>query len=426
MPESLNRDPSQFFVGGEFAQDMKDFPVRAGTVRGVATRSGPYEVLIRDGLLGEYYKRSNNLINSGDINPPTVHFDKRTGLILNPGRAQRPQGGEAIIPIVPGNEHLTPPPLLVIRKRKEKDSMDRYTRIDSNDWLIRLFPNAFAYGYPRREVLEEKGSRRIETVCALSLVAALNPEKQPLHDIWGANEELMELWLYTLAVTSNLIKSQGDYLYLDKGMEERRRFDAVLGFINQGKEAGGSLPWPHAQIIALPRENAQPLYSGDEVDENGNCGRCVGSREKIEKEDPRIIKQTENVLVYAPWSDGASKGQVVRITPTFERHFPSFDKALGDVPTFRDLARFTHRSMYQLSKQQRGDEWQKAAMNVVFAQDIVGDTSHLFIDVRTGIPNGGFGIVTPVYRGVDSVIKPDVIYQDPIDTALEFRKSDWL
>lgn len=404
------RDPSHFFVGGEFAGAAKDMPVDVELVpRWLARNLGPCEILTREELLREYYGRSNRLVISGEIRPPTVHLDRHTGLILNPGRGQRPQG-EALVPIVPGNEHMTPPALLVIRQLRETN-LNPQTKIDSNDWLIRVFFNAYAYGYPKRQVLEERGAKRVETVCALSLVAALNPEKRPLHDQHIKNRDLMELLLYTLARSSRLIITQADYLSLD----------AVLMFINQGKDAGGSLPWPHAQIVAFPRENTQPLYLGDERDENGQCDRCEGSREKINGKDERLINSTGNVITYAPRSEGASKGLVARVTPSHERHCANFEAALAHAPTFRDLARMIHEGMFRMAVLQQKSGRAEASYNVIFAQDCKEQGCHLFVDVRTGTPVGGFGIVVPEYKVGNRIIRPDVIYQDPAQTAAEFR-----
>lgn len=423
----VRRDPSQFFIGGEFARAAQGLPLRVlPTPSGLAGDLGQVEVLIRDGLLEEYYRVSNGLIDIGEIDSPVAHLDRRTGTIVNPGRAQRPQG-ESLVPIVPGNEHMTPPPLLLLRQVRSNDSEDAEDRMNSNDWLIRVFPNAYAYGYPRREIRdkEEGGTKRVEKVCTLSLVAALNPEKMPLHH--KDNVALMELLLFALSTTSRLIMEQADYLDLEGNNAGRKRFDAVLMFINQGKDAGGSLPWPHAQIIALPRENTQPLYLGDEKDENGNCGRCKGSNEKIDRKDKRVIRITDNVLVYAPFSDGVSKGKGVRVSPLEERHkegyAANFDAALGHLPTFRDLANQTNKVMRRLATLQAKSGLKEPSYNVVFAQDIATDSSHLFIDIRSGIPTGGFGIVVPVYRGIDGFIKPDVIYQHPTDTAAEFREE---
>lgn len=437
MAENIsNGDPSQFFVGGsDFDKAIRELPVSVAPIPDGLASTVPtiqpinYEILIREGLLHAYYSWSNQLINNGALKPPVVHLDADSGSIINPTRGPgiKPQG-EGIVPIIPGNEHMTPPPLLVIRQIKEGNGdVAPEDRINGNDWLIRLFPNAYAYGYPRKEVLWREGSKRIETICALSLVAALNTERRKPYDLHYKNADLMELLLYTFSTTSRLIMEHADYLDLDGDKTETRQFDSVLMFINQGKEAGGSLPWPHAQIIAYPRENTQLEYLGYKVDKNGECVRCKDAQEKIGRGSGRIIKKIWHVLDYVPFSQGASKGKAYRVSPTHERHFANFELALSDISTFRTLAQETLFSMFTLAKGQlpkTGETNPKEpSYNVLFAQDCKDPKSHLFIDVQTGNPVGGFGIMVPVYKGMERLIKPVVLYEDPENTARDARAN---
>lgn len=400
-------DPSRFFTGFDFVSTAEKLPLRQEAIPSfIAPNLGGRQMFIREGLLQAYFDLANQLINSKKITPPTVYLDRflNTALIVNKGRGKRPEGESEQIPIIPGNERSTPPALLVVPKN------------NSGEWLIRVFFNAYPYGYPLREVKEDTPSKKIETVCALSLVAALNPKMQPLDDPDYRNREMLELLLYTIASTSRLIMEHGDYLHLDKGRRETRRFDAVLGFINQGKTAGGSLPWPHAQVIAFPRENAQPVFLGAQNRETGQCGRCEGAKRKIEQKSERLIVAGDYSLMYVPQTEAAAKGDIFRVTST--HHFANYLEASRNPEVFVEIAKNVHKAMRALAIRQKASGAPEASYNVIFGQDCIDNTSHLFIDVRTGNPSGGFGIVTPMYER----IVPNVVYQDPVDAARETRQ----
>lgn len=400
-------DPSKFFVGGEFAKKAIRLPPEFSDIpAGIALHYPPLHIMTRPDMFRFYTDYTNELIDRDDIKPPIARLDKRPqgqGVIINPGRGIRPIGGES--PLKPGNEHLTPPALLEIRERgKER-------------WLIRVFVNAFAYGYPRRQILEDTNRVRVETVPLLSLVAALNPRK-PVYHMDYETVEFMQLWVYALARISQMIKNQG--VYLDKTDGQMKTINSIIGFGNiGGKDAGGSVETPHTQGIGYADNYAPLYYEGMAFDADGNCDRCQGIEEKLKGGvSGRVIAVRKNALLYVPETESPTKGEALRITT--RSHISNWESAFEDLSIVHEMADLTQRAMWAMTTRQGGNP----SINAIWAQ---GKNGHMFTQIQTGTPAGGFSIIRPVFkigdeRGME--IRPDTTYLESETIAAEYRSME--
>lgn len=413
------------FIGGEFKRVTDDLKITRNNIPSeLAVAIGPCEILTRNGYLQEYMRYVNDLLeqSASPIKAPVAIIDKihKTGSILNPARDERPETRNGINPIVPGNESMTPPPLLVIRPVNNETG--NIKAMDGSDWIVRIFVNAFPYTLPRKEIISNTEKERVETVCGLGLVVALNPAKKQLYDIHPKNTAMFEILLYALGKASTIIAEQGEYF--DKNTGEIKKFDAALAYINEGPNAGGSLSknedgQPHVQIIALPEENTIPFYRGNHYDENGNCDRCRGIEEKTTTDTARVVGKTKHVLVYIPKHEAKRKGRMIRITPRPDENYKHCNNIISmsqNIRTLKDMALMLNDSIRAVAlAQMKKNINQVPSFNVVFAQDLTDNNSHAFIDVLDGVGGGGYEIVGPVYHTSDNPPKTtaDVLLQPP-------------
>ena len=409
MTEALN-DPSSFFIdGSDFSVISDSLDKKVSDVPPeIAPHFAPLWIETMPTQLGFYADYVNRLIDEGKLLPPRARLDKvnHRGVIINPGRGIRPVGGES--PIKPGNEQMTPPAFLTIR--------------DQEGWKIRVFVNAFAYGYPRREIEDDPASRiRIETVPLLSVVAALNP-KRPLYDTHYEAQEFMQLWGYTMAQTYRMARG-GGVSYLDRTDRKIKFFDSFIGFGNIAdpefiKDSGGSVETPHTQGIFYAKGYAPSFYEGMAEDENGKCGRCLGINEKLAGGvSGRVIAVRGNAVLYVPETETVVKGESIRISP--RAHYSNWSLPIERLPVVQDMVDLTQRGMYAMK-----ERWGRAAFNVIWAQ---GQDGHMFTQVQTGTTAGGFATVAPVFRigdGRGGEIRPETTYFDPETIAAEYRAME--
>jgi UDPglucose--hexose-1-phosphate uridylyltransferase len=148
--------------------------------------------------------------------------------VIAPGRAKRPGAGRPALdpptaeeletcPFCPGHEHMTPPQSLVLPEH--------------GDWRVRVVPNLYP-ALERQEVVVH--SRR---------------HVRSLAELEGDEPDLVaEAW--------------------------QRRAAAVPGYVhalvNEGRDAGSSLPHSHSQLVWLPepparraRPRLEPFHSGE-------------------------------------------------------------------------------------------------------------------------------------------------------------------
>jgi UDPglucose--hexose-1-phosphate uridylyltransferase len=196
-------------------------------------------------------------------------------------------------PLCHGNEHLTPPAVLVyvpkngeISKAKEEGDF-RY-----KDWLIRVIPNLFpAFAPPKSEqdipCFDEDNSFGYAIGHHEVLIESPNHDEQP------SNMPLQQL--------VNLVNSYKDRL---NEISQKPYVKYVQIFRNYGLEAGASLSHPHSQIIAIP---FVPSIIGEEIEaskkhfeQNGTCVFC--DLIKKESTSQRQIIESKHFTVFAPYA----------------------------------------------------------------------------------------------------------------------------
>jgi UDPglucose--hexose-1-phosphate uridylyltransferase len=208
-------------------------------------------------------------------------------------KKEKAQAKIGVCPFCPGNEHMTPPALLVyiesqgkIEKVKDEDGFRH------KNWLIRCFPNLFPAFNPPQQTPNKgkimKDSGLAEAVGHHEVIV-----ESPFHDEHPSDARLPQL--------VHVINA-----YLDRLQELSAKpyVRYVSIFRNHGLEAGASLSHAHSQIIATP---FTPKIVKEELTasrqfwrQNGSCIFCQ-ILEK-ERESPRFIMENSDFLVFAPYA----------------------------------------------------------------------------------------------------------------------------
>ena len=198
-------------------------------------------------------------------------------------------------PFCPGNEHMTPEPVL------------RYP--DSGDWQVRAVPNKFAALQPDLATtrtwignfLAAKGFGIAEVII-----------ESRRHDLTLATMQLTEV--------AEVLKA---YRQRQIEISKNENINLVTIFRNHGPKAGTSLEHPHSQIIATPIVPPHVRYPIEQAvlhyDKYGTCVYCdMVAEEQHQKE--RIIIDSDNFLAFCPFA--ARTPFETRIYP--KRHIASF------------------------------------------------------------------------------------------------------
>ncbi len=199
----------------------------------------------------------------------------------------------ATCPLCPGNEHLTPPAVLVYIQQgdivlKEKEQGDfRYI-----NWLIRVIPNLFPAFAPPENLADAQESLDDDNFGHAVghhevLIESPNHDEQPS--------------VATLSQLINLVNAYKDRL---RELSQKTYVKYIQIFRNYGLEAGASLSHAHSQIIATP---FVPSIVSDEISasksyfiQNGTCIFC--DLMKKESLGQRQIMDSDNFFVFAPYA----------------------------------------------------------------------------------------------------------------------------
>jgi len=208
-------------------------------------------------------------------------------------KQERQKAKTAVCPMCPGNEHMTPPAVLVylksgngIRKTKDED----YSR--HKNWLIRVIPNLYPAFSPPKERISPKQIMKNE-----NLAAAVGHHEvlveSPNHDEGPANAPIPQV-----------VHVVNGYIDRLRDLSTKPYVQYVSIFRNHGLEAGASLSHAHSQIIATP---FIPKTVKEEMDasrkfwrQNKKCAFC-GIIEK-ERGGPRFVLENSKFIVFAPYA----------------------------------------------------------------------------------------------------------------------------
>lgn len=208
-------------------------------------------------------------------------------------KQERQQGKTSVCPMCPGNEHMTPPAVLVYLKsgkgiRKAADVKEQRHK----DWLIRVIPNLYPAFSPLSSGTD---STRINK--KRNLLTAVGKHEvlveSPSHDEHPANARI-----------SQLILVINGYIDRLRSLSARPYVHYVSIFRNHGLEAGASLSHAHSQIIATP---LVPQIIREETAAAEQFWRrrrkCVfcGIIEK-EENGPRFVLKNSKFAVFTPYA----------------------------------------------------------------------------------------------------------------------------
>jgi UDPglucose--hexose-1-phosphate uridylyltransferase len=196
-------------------------------------------------------------------------------------------------PLCGGNEHMTPPAVLVylpqnggVIKDQDKDDFRH------KNWLVRVIPNLYPAfsppGLDSKEVQENRSENLGFAVGHHEVVV-----ESPNHNDHPSNASLAQL--------VNVINAYKDRL-AELALKPYVKYVQI--FRNQGLEAGASLSHPHSQIIAM---GFTPKLAQDEIfeskkhwDKNKECVFCSFSQSEAKTD--RLVLENEHFVVLAPYA----------------------------------------------------------------------------------------------------------------------------
>ena len=199
--------------------------------------------------------------------------------------------GSEICPFCLGNEHMTPPAVLVYLTsdgtlRKEYDR----SNFRHKDWIVRCVPNL----YPVFSISESEQD-------------VFNEESKVLRAI-GYHEILIEsprhnehLGLARISQLKHIINAYVDRMNC---LYSKKYVRYVSIFRNHGQEAGASLSHAHSQITGtplVPKILKEELHASKKAwMKNGECVFCSILRKEMK--GPRFIWGDDQFLAFTPWA----------------------------------------------------------------------------------------------------------------------------
>jgi len=200
---------------------------------------------------------------------------------------------EGVCALEPGNEHMTPPAVLVYLPtnggiRKDRD----LNGFRHKNWLVRCVPNLYPAFTPPKEgewLGLERGvfTRASGTGHHEVLIESPNHDEHP-----------------SVAKVSQLVHVLNACVDRLRELSSKPYVGYVSIFRNHGLEAGASLSHAHTQLIAtpiMPKIVEEELKASKEFfKKNEACLFCEIFRQ--EEQSPRFIWKNEHFVVFAPWA----------------------------------------------------------------------------------------------------------------------------
>jgi len=208
-------------------------------------------------------------------------------------RAPEEKKQAGVCALEPGNEHMTPPAVLVylptnggVRKEKDRDGLRH------KNWLIRCVPNLYPAFAPPKEAETPKAEE----------------EAWKRQRANGSHEVLVESPRHSehlgVASVAQLVLVVNAYQERLRELSSKPYVKYVSIFRNHGFEAGASLSHTHTQLIATP---IMPRIMEEELEaskkffrEKKRCAFCRVLEH--EERSPRFIWKNEDFVVFAPWA----------------------------------------------------------------------------------------------------------------------------
>ena len=238
-------------------------------------------------------------------------------------------------PFCPGNEEMTPPATLIIKKDTEIRELEDPPKERIRNWIVRCIPNMYpALPIPTKNRSSKK-KRGQTTALGFHEVVIETPNH---------NETLRTASSYELILSWNAILSRAKY------MMEKPFVHYVAIFKNSGKEAGASLKHPHTQIIATPI--TPPLITRElegfhkYIEKHTVCPYC----EVYSGDDELLISETTDYTVVTPWASiypyelwiipkehnpsmfSLKKSKIQEFVETLKKSLVSLQDTVGTIP----------------------------------------------------------------------------------------------
>jgi UDPglucose--hexose-1-phosphate uridylyltransferase len=237
-----------------------------------------------------------------------VHNELRKDYLLNrwvviaTERSRRPtdfakqkteQAQSSVCPLCVGNEHMTPPAVMLYLRQDGKIKTDRDEGGQRRkDWLIRVIPNLYAAFTPPKDLADQAQITKSENLSnAIGHHEVLI--ESPNHDEHPPIAELPQLKLLVNAYIDRL-----------RDLSVKPYVQYVSIFRNYGREAGASLSHAHSQIIStptVPRIPAEEIAASKKFHhQHQKCVLC----DIIEKETkgPRLVLDNSHFVVFTPYA----------------------------------------------------------------------------------------------------------------------------
>jgi UDPglucose--hexose-1-phosphate uridylyltransferase len=206
---------------------------------------------------------------------------------------QEPHSQTSACPMCSGNEHMTPPAVLIYRNSNGEITKDGdQDGFRHKDWIVRCVPNLFpAFDPPKTEANKEEIMKNDMFGLAVGHHEVLI--ESPTHDVHPADAEVSQL--------ANVVNA-----YIDRMQEffEKPYVKYVSVFRNHGRQAGASLTHAHSQLIAMPFVPpivAAEIRAGAKFwEKNRKCVFCS----LLEKESagPRLVYENSDFVSIAPYA----------------------------------------------------------------------------------------------------------------------------
>jgi len=198
-----------------------------------------------------------------------------------------------VCPMCPGNEHMTPPAVLVYLKSNGEIVKDKDTDgLRHKNWLIRCITNLYPAFSPPKEPKEQEHIMQNDNF-GYAVGHHEVVVESPNHSEHPADAELPQL--------THVVNAYVDRL---RELSEKPYVKYVSIFRNHRLEAGASLSHAHSQIIATP---FVPVTVKKEVEasrsfwnQHQKCVFCdIMQRES---KSPRLVLDNERFVVFTPYA----------------------------------------------------------------------------------------------------------------------------
>lgn len=208
-------------------------------------------------------------------------------------KQKSPPTNTATCPLCLGNEHMTPPAVLVYQQENGQIvKISEQGNYRSKNWLLRTIPNLYPAFTPPQNPADTAQILKSDSFgCAIGHHEVLI--ESPNHTDHPANAPLPQL--------VNVVNAYKDRL---AELAAKPYIKYVQIFRNHGFEAGASLSHAHSQIIAtpftprIPKEEHQAAKTYH--NQHGKCIFC--DIQKQEAQTQRLIIQNKHFTAFAPYA----------------------------------------------------------------------------------------------------------------------------